>query len=183
REGPAEEFAPAGVPALAAAGAPAPLAPSYPGQPAFAGVGAPPPPPVNMPAPAGGRRVPPQLPHGATIGLLHTTGASVGTNVIRLPRSRPFRIGRAKESELRLFDARISRQHALIDYDPRLNSFIVTDLSSGLGVYVNSYRIDRPTVLRNGDRLEIGNLGIVTFSFESQPDPRYAAAPLGMPAG
>ncbi|MGN6757565.1 MAG: MMPL family transporter, partial [Thermomicrobiales bacterium] len=48
REGPAEEFAPAGVPALAAAGAPAPLPPSYPGQPAFAGVGAPPPPPVNM---------------------------------------------------------------------------------------------------------------------------------------
>jgi hypothetical protein len=182
REGPAEEFAPAGAPALAAAGAPAPLPPAYPGQPAFAGVGAPPPPPVNMPARAGSRRVPPQLPRGATIGLLHATGASVGTNVIRLPRSRPFRIGRAKESELRLFDARISRQHALIDYDPRLNSFIVTDLGSSNGVYVNDHRVDRPTVLRDGDRLEIGNLGVITFAFESQPDPRYAAAPAGAPA-
>lgn len=108
--------------------------------------------------------------HTVDIGQLRPTGGSVGVDVITLPQMRPFRIGRDEENELQLYDARISREHARIDHvDGR---FVVTDLGSTNGVFVNGKQIHAPTTLRHGDLIEVGNMGTVTFAFEQRTEMR-----------
>jgi hypothetical protein len=98
------------------------------------------------------------------VGRLHSTGGSVGAKVITLPRSQAFRIGRDPSSELQVYDVRISRNHAQIEFMD--DEFVVRDLGSTNGVVINGQRISSPTVLRNGDRIEFGNMGTVRFTFE-----------------
>jgi len=112
----------------------------------------------TMPVQTARRR--PALP----VGRLYSIGGSVGTNVITLPRSQPFRIGRDPSSELQVFDVRVSRNHAQIEY--RDGEFVVSDLGSTNGVVVNGQRITGPTVLKTDDRIEFGNMGTVIFRFE-----------------
>ena len=114
----------------------------------------------SMPAPG----QPAPTPAVPPLGRLRSIGQSVGTELIVLPRRSMFRIGRDTASELQLFDPRISRRHAQIEF--RNGDYVVTDLNSSNGIYVNGQRIAAATVLRSGDRLEIGNMGTVIFTFE-----------------
>ncbi len=100
-------------------------------------------------------------------GQLRPTGGPIGADVIALPRSRAFRIGRDASSDLQVFDPRISRNHAEINR--RGNDYIVSDLNSTNGIYINGRRITEPALLRDGDAVEIGNTGGVTFTFELRP--------------
>jgi pSer/pThr/pTyr-binding forkhead associated (FHA) protein len=106
----------------------------------------------------------------------------VGTDLIVLPRARPFRIGRDAESDLQVFDPRISRRHGRID---RVESdYVITDLQSTNGIYVNGRRVSAPTALKHGDAVEIANTGELLFTFELRPlseAPRAAAAPAPAP--
>jgi pSer/pThr/pTyr-binding forkhead associated (FHA) protein len=65
---------------------------------------------------------------------------------------------------LQVFDVRISRNHAQIEY--RDGEFVVSDLGSTNGVVINGQRITTPTILRNDDQIEFGNMGTVMFRFE-----------------
>ncbi|HET8628203.1 MAG TPA: MMPL family transporter [Thermomicrobiales bacterium] len=121
------------------------------------------------PAPQAASAGPPRLPGGDVNGWLIPTGSAIGMDQIPLPRRRAFRIGRDSQAEMWLFDQRVSRFHARIDYDPQLHGFVVADLKSVNGVYVNGQRIAAPTLLRNGDHLEIGTVGDATFTFYAQP--------------
>lgn len=152
-------------------------------------------PPLNMPGavpqqaaaqafPAQTASQPPQTHPSATpppaelasiVGQLRSVGASVGTDVIVLPLSRPFRIGRDSQAELWLFDERISRMHARIDFITQPLGFVVTDLASQAGVYVNGHRITAPVLLRTGDRIDIGAFGGVSFVVELIQRPAAAA--------
>ena len=98
------------------------------------------------------------------VGRLRPTGAPIGADEIVLPQMHPFRVGRDEENDLQLYDQRISREHARIDYID--GQYVVTDLSSANGVYINGKLIDTPAVLRHGDLIEIGNFGTITFAFE-----------------
>ena len=155
KEGPAGDIVP--VPMPVPAGVPSAV-PAM----AMAGGGS-----AVAPALSGATRLPvhviqraPSLP----VGRLHSTGGSVGANVITLPRSVPFRIGRDPSSELQVFDVRVSRNHAQIEFSN--GEFVVSDLGSTNGVVVNGRRIASPTVLRNDDQIEFGNMGTVLFRFE-----------------
>jgi putative drug exporter of the RND superfamily len=123
-------------------------------------------PPVMPPSqpPAGG---PPQV-RPVRAGYLLPLAGSVGVDRVTLPQSRPFRVGRDREAEMWLFDDRISRQHARIDYLTRPSGFIVTDLGSRNGVYVNDRRIDAPTLLQPGDRIAFGAQSNAVFRFEAE---------------
>jgi hypothetical protein len=146
REGPAPELAPAGAPLVAAVtGTGFAAAAQENGG-------------YAMPAAGMGPRM---------AGQLRATGGPMNADLITLPRARPFRIGRDEKSDLQVFDARISRNHAMIEH--HRGEFIVTDLNSTNGVYVNGRRITEPTVLQHGNTLEIGNAGNVTFRFELRP--------------
>ncbi len=91
----------------------------------------------------------------------------MNTDIITLPRARPFRIGRDEKMDLQVFDVRISRYHAKIEH--QRGEYIITDLNSTNGVFVNGGQIAEPTALQQGDIVEIGNTGMATFQFELRP--------------
>ena len=117
--------------------------------------------------------VTPPSPRALPDGQLRPTGGSVGTDLIVLPHRQPFRMGRREDNDLQLFDQRISRHHAQIDF--LWGEFVLRDLGSSNGVFVNGKQIEGPTTLRHGDLIEIGNSHTITFAFELQQAPGSAA--------
>jgi FHA domain len=78
-------------------------------------------------------------------------------------------IGSHHSNDIVLTDTTISRRHATISR--RLGRFVLTDLGSTNGSYINGRRISRPTALRRGDEIRFGS---ARFGFLSAGD---AAAP------
>lgn len=100
---------------------------------------------------------------------LRPTTDVLGVEIIPLSYTRPFTIGRDPLNVLQLFDMRISRFHARIERDVNEGRFFIIDLNSSNGVFVNGERIvPQParTAVRQGDLIEIGNMGLVTLVFE-----------------
>lgn len=95
-------------------------------------------------------------------------------------------VGRVQGNELMLPKGNVSKRHARLLY--RDGRFIVTDLNSTNGTYVNRRKITQATIVREGDRIYIGDfvLRIETSSGEpSQPDERTgpSAATRSSPSG
>ena len=65
-------------------------------------------------------------------------------------------IGRNPTTDITLLDEGISREHALIAYDPESDAYSVEDLQSTNGTKVNGKRV-RSAVLSDGDELQIGH--------------------------
>jgi len=61
--------------------------------------------------------------------------------------------GRAPDAEIFLDDITVSRQHARFELDGQ--NWVLVDLGSLNGTYVNRQRVDR-VVLSNGDEIQIG---------------------------
>ena len=141
-----------------------PIAPAVQPAPASEPIPTPTPTPVAPRSPSGG---PPQV-RPVRAGWLLPLAGSVGVERVVLPQARPFRVGRDHEAEMWLFDERISRQHARIDYLSRPAGFVVTDLGSRNGVYVNGRRIDSPTLLQPGDQVAFGMESNAVFRFEAE---------------
>jgi hypothetical protein len=80
-------------------------------------------------------------------------------------------IGSHHNNDIVLTDTTVSRRHATISR--RLGRFILTDLGSTNGSYINGRRISRPTALRRGDEVRFGS---ARFGFLAAGD---AAAPRG----
>jgi hypothetical protein len=114
------------------------------------------------------------------------------TGVGRIPLDGTFVVGRDEPGPGSLGkDAEISRRHARF-YPIDNGDFIVEDLGSTNGTFVNGERISSPHVLRPGDRVTLGHT-VVQFDREVAPvaggltvavprpqgDP---AAPVGVPA-
>lgn len=70
------------------------------------------------------------------------------------------RLGRSTDGEISLDDITVSRRHAEVVRDG--NSYLVRDLGSLNGTYVNSARIDEAP-LQQGDELQIGKFRLVFF--------------------
>ncbi|MBT6274577.1 MAG: FHA domain-containing protein, partial [Chromatiales bacterium] len=70
--------------------------------------------------------------------------------------SAAYRIGRHGDNELPIQDPSMSRHHAQIQRK-RDGSFVITDLDSMNGVFVNDKRITR-SPLNDGDRVELGDV-------------------------
>jgi pSer/pThr/pTyr-binding forkhead associated (FHA) protein len=72
---------------------------------------------------------------------------------IRLHRERPTTIGRADGNTIVLADTDVSRKHAVVEWTD--GRFVVRDLSSRNGVYVNDERVgEKP--LASDDRVRVG---------------------------
>lgn len=70
-------------------------------------------------------------------------------------------IGRDPGNDIVLSDTQTSRRHAEIQR--RDNEFLIADLGSTNGTFVNESRVTAPHVLRHGDSVRVGN---TTFSFQ-----------------
>ncbi|HYP87406.1 MAG TPA: FHA domain-containing protein, partial [Polyangiaceae bacterium] len=87
-------------------------------------------------------------------------------------------VGRVQGNELMLPKGNVSKRHARLLY--RDGRFIVTDLNSTNGTYVNRRRITQATIVREGDRIYVGDfvLRIELPGGEAQrPVPDAASSP------
>ena len=64
-------------------------------------------------------------------------------------------IGRIQGNDLMLPKGNVSKKHARIVF--RDGRYIVTDLNSTNGTYVNRRRINQATIVRPGDRIYVGD--------------------------
>ena len=77
-------------------------------------------------------------------------------------------IGRDESNQLRLGDRQVSRKHAIIAAHPE-GGFVLSDLGSANGTFVNGRRLVTPILLKGGDVLTFGD---VRFKFrDSRPEP------------
>jgi pSer/pThr/pTyr-binding forkhead associated (FHA) protein len=74
-------------------------------------------------------------------------------------------IGRSPESDIKIDNPAISRKHALVEYTG--DGYVVQDLGSSNGSYLNGQRITEPSTLKPGDVI-----GIAKFELQFQDDAR-----------
>lgn len=84
------------------------------------------------------------------LDVIHPSGERTRIQIEPLP----FRIGRGPDNNLILRDNRASRAHAKISHDGTV--FLIEDLSSLHGTWVNGARIEAPTRLQPGDSVHFG---------------------------
>ncbi|MBI5531760.1 MAG: Flp pilus assembly complex ATPase component TadA [Deltaproteobacteria bacterium] len=91
-------------------------------------------------------------------------------------------VGRVQGNELMLPKGNVSKHHARLLY--RDGRFIVTDLKSTNGTYVNGRKITQATIVREGDKIYVGDF-ILRLEMPQQaqlPPPQQAeAAPISQP--
>ena len=84
-------------------------------------------------------------------------------------------LGRALEADVRVNDSKISRQHARIttifNAETGKTEYVVTDLESRNGTFLNGQKITRET-LQNGDKITIGE-HILRFDLLDEIDREY----------
>src|SRR3954471_1819417 len=81
-------------------------------------------------------------------------------------------VGRVQGNELMLPKGTVSKRHARLLY--RDGRFIVTDLKSTNGTYVNGRKIAQATIVREGDKIYIGDFVLrldAGGGAEAQPSP------------
>jgi adenylate cyclase len=78
-------------------------------------------------------------------------------------------LGRAIGNDIVLVDDRVSRRHATIHAQGD-QEFLLVDLGSRNGTYLNGRRVNQPTHLRDGDHVQVGPFTLVFH----QPTPRTA---------
>ena len=88
-----------------------------------------------------------------------------------LPLEGDFTIGRNRHMSLPILTRTISRKHAMISF--RNGAYTISDLESKSGVLVNDRRVSM-TVLRHGDRIQIGQ---VKFRFSMEEPEKPPPAP------
>jgi phosphoserine phosphatase RsbU/P len=105
--------------------------------------------------------------HDNFIKLEPLAGPPVDAFVI-LP-DRPWTVGRSSGCEAQLADKTVSRRHCHISY--RADNWLITDLESRHGTYVNGGQLDvnTPTILNEGDLIRIGPWTFRARTTESAP--------------
>jgi pSer/pThr/pTyr-binding forkhead associated (FHA) protein len=71
--------------------------------------------------------------------------------------NNPFLIGRSETCDLRIDSAQVSRLHCELRHEP-CGTFVVCDLGSRNGTFVNGQRIDSAVTLTDGDQIRVGNV-------------------------
>ena len=71
-------------------------------------------------------------------------------------------VGRHPESDIFLDDISVSRRHAT--FTRTANGYVISDLGSLNGSYINRDRIDTDVILSGGDEVQIGKYRLIFFS-------------------
>ncbi len=85
-------------------------------------------------------------------------------------------IGRLRSNQVFIDDHKLSREHARVQFDGRL--FILQDLGSKNGTFLNGRRLEKPEPLRADDLVKVGD---VSFRFVLDADDPAPPAPLNLP--
>lgn len=103
------------------------------------------------------------LPSGSAM-LLVQRGPDAGSRF--LLDSDTVSVGRHPSSDIFLDDISVSRRHAT--FTRRTSGFVVADLGSLNGTYVNRDRIDGEIALTGGDEVQIGKYRLIYFPAQVQ---------------
>jgi adenylate cyclase len=103
----------------------------------------------------------------ADIGYL-TIPQTDGEKDIPLENGNAWRLGRAKDSQIRLPHELVSRQHALVQRMEN-GDYYLFDLGSRNGTFLNGTRVTIPVALKDGDRISFGDFH-VTFHCPTKVD-------------
>jgi pilus assembly protein CpaF len=107
--------------------------------------------------------------------LIHEKGGAERREVFE---GSEISVGRVQGNELMLPKGNVSKRHArLLCRDGR---FIVTDLNSTNGTYVNRRRITQATIVREGDRIYIGDF-VLRIEASGAPAEASVAVPVPLP--
>ncbi len=97
------------------------------------------------------------------------------------------RLGRDRANAIVLSDGKVSRHHFRLD--PIRGTYILADLGSAKGTFVNGVRVTQPVRLRDGDLINLGDTQIVFYTgaggrlADRQPAPEERApAPAPAPS-
>jgi hypothetical protein len=115
-----------------------------------------------------------ELPASRAASLLCLTGEDVG-RTFALAETRT-ELGRGKEVAVQLRDLAVSRRHACIRHHEGV--FLLEDLDSPNGIYLNGQRVEAPTPLQEGDVLELGRSLLRFQSPLAEPAPPAPEAPV-----
>ena len=99
------------------------------------------------------------LPQGSAM-LLVQRGPDAGARF--LLDTDVVTVGRHPDSDIFLDDISVSRRHAT--FSRTANGYVISDLGSLNGSYVNRDRIDSDVVLSGGDEVQIGKYRLIFFS-------------------
>lgn len=104
---------------------------------------------------------------------------------VRLHPQRPLSIGRDASNGLCLpQEAGLSRHHAVVRLEAGSGRWLVEDLGSANGTYVNGQRIGASHPLADGDAIRLGRSGpVLLFQLEPVGGAVPAASPSAGPAG
>jgi hypothetical protein len=95
---------------------------------------------------------------------------------------QPVTIGRGAANTLILADPEVSGNHATIFWQADLDLFVIQDVGSANGTFVNGHRIIEPQPLRDGDLVQTGNTLIDVRLQRVHKTPALAPASFGIPA-
>ena len=73
-------------------------------------------------------------------------------------------------------DLEVSRHHCAIS--PEGGTYIIRDVGSSNGTYLNKERLTKPQALRNGDVIELGNTTIIVNLPDADTKPSMAPPPV-----
>ena len=96
--------------------------------------------------------------------IRHLTGArATEVDVVPMGEHRELLFGRARSAAIRFHPQRdplVGRFHARVEPQSEVRGeFILSDLGSRNGTFLNGQRISEPVVLHNGDRVRFGDEG------------------------
>ena len=109
----------------------------------------------------------------------HSSPPFLPSSWLELPNGRHFwlkgrcAIGRLPDNDLVLSTTALSRHHALLTSSPA--GYILTDLHSSNGTYVNRELAKRPVTLRDRDEIQIGDV-VIRYRCTQPADPATAAS-------
>lgn len=107
---------------------------------------------------------------GPTSAFLVTlAGLRVG-EMFRLAKNLTV-LGRSDEADFRLLDEGVSRRHAALVISG--DRVLLKDLESANGTYRNGVRVCEPVFLEDGDKITMGGVTVLKFTYQDDLDERF----------
>ena len=108
-------------------------------------------------------KLPLKVRHGGRLTVLAGPDAGQRSRL----RQSPARLGRFRECEFPLSDPKVSRVHALLNFDPEEEMWTLQDQGSTSGTLVRGEPVEGETRLRHGDVIEVGE-SILRFTWSEE---------------
>lgn len=97
------------------------------------------------------------------------TGSAAG-HVYKLAKGETI-IGRTPSAAIHVVDDGVSRDHARIRHDS--SGVFLDDLESRNGTFVNGARVSGSTLLREGDKIQVGRNTVLRFAYQDDLDESF----------